>query len=183
MGADVSGDERARELRAPAARVRSQQPRAPLVAGLTAMASLIGNARFARALAPGGGIMPSGAVHPVVEDAIRSRAGRGNRLDSAVAALAGDALGSLDHVRVHHDATADSLSRAVSARAFTVRNDVFFAAGQYRPHAADGRRLIAHELTHVAQQRGAPAGGTLRVTDPGDAYERHADAVADELER
>ena len=122
-------------------------------------------------------------MHPDVESSIRSRAGRGSRIDSGVAAMAGDTFGALDDVRVHHDATADSLSRAVSARAFTVRNDVFFAAGEYRPHAADGRRLIAHELTHVAQQRGAPAGGELRVTEPGDAHERHADAVADDLNR
>jgi hypothetical protein len=174
-------DDRTREPRAGAPRARTQQARPlPAPAGL---AALIGNARFARALAPGAGITPSGTVHPAVESAIRGRAGRGSRLDSRMATLAGDTFGALDHVRVHHDATADSLSRAVSARAFTVRNDVFFAAGEYRPHAADGQRLIAHELTHVAQQRGAPAGGTLRVTDPGDAYERHADAVADELGR
>ena len=143
-----------------------------------ALASLIGNAQAARALAPGAGILPSGLVAPEVESAIRARSARGNRLDSSVAALAGDTFGALDQVRVHHDATADRLSRAVSARAFTVRNDVFFAAGQYRPHADDGRRLIAHELTHVAQQRGAPTGGPLRVTEPGDAHERDADAVA-----
>jgi hypothetical protein len=176
-------DARTRELRAGALRPRSQQPRPSRLTAPAELAALIGNARFARALAPGAGITPSGAVHPAVENAIRGRAGRGSRLDSAISELAGDTFGPLDHVRVHHDATADSLSRAVSARAFTVRNDVFFAAGEYRPHAADGRRLIAHELTHVAQQRGAPAGGTLRVTDPGDAYERHADAVADELGR
>ena len=143
-----------------------------------ALASLIGNAQAARALAPGAGILPSGVVAPEVESTIRARSSRGNRLDGSVAALAGDRFGALDDVRVHHDATADRLSRAVSARAFTVRNDVCFAAGQYRPHADDGRQLIAHELTHVAQQRGAPAGGPLRVTEPGDAYERDADAVA-----
>ena len=148
-----------------------------------ALASLIGNARAARALAPGAGILPSGLVAPEVETAIRARSARGNRLDSSVAALAGDTFGALDDVRVHHDATADTLSRAVSARAFTVRNDVFFAAGEYRPQADDGRRLIAHELTHVAQQRGAPASGPLRVTDPGDAYERDADAVAGDFGR
>jgi hypothetical protein len=172
-------DDRTRAGRPPAP---APAPRRPESA-LPGLGSLIGNARFARALGAGAGILPTGAVHPDVESEIRSRAGRGSRIDSGVAAMAGGAFGSLDDVRVHHDATADSLSRAVSARAFTVRNDVFFAAGEYRPHAADGRRLIAHELTHVAQQRGAPSGGELRVTEPGDAHERHADAVADELNR
>lgn len=175
----VDRDERVRE--APPA-VPAPRRRRPETA-FTGLASLIGNAQFARALAPGAGILPTGVVRPEVESEIRGRAGRGSRIDGAVAAMAGDTFGALDAVRVHHDATADALSRAVSARAFTVRNDVFFAAGEYRPHAAEGRRLIAHELTHVAQQRGAPTGGELRVTEPGDTHERHADAVADELNR
>jgi hypothetical protein len=172
MGSDLTHAEHARERAAAEPRRKARPP---------ALGSLIGNARAARALAPGAGILPSGLVAPEVESAIRDRSARGNRLDGSVAALAGDTFGALDHVRVHHDATADTLSRAVSARAFTVRNDVFFAAGEYRPHADDGRKLIAHELTHVAQQRGAPAAGPLRVTEPGDAYERDADAVAGEF--
>jgi hypothetical protein len=42
-------------------------------------------------------------------------------------------------------------------------------------------RLLAHELAHVVQQRGAPSSGPLTVSNPGDALETEADAVADEL--
>jgi hypothetical protein len=61
-------------------------------------------------------------------------------------------------VRVHTDAEADAAARGVSARAFAFQEHLVFAAGQYTPETAGGRGLLAHELTHVLQQRqGAPA--------------------------
>ncbi len=86
-------------------------------------------------------------------------------------------------MRVHDGPAADDLTRSVAARAFAVGSDVFFSEGQHRPGTTDGDRLMAHELTHVAQQRGAPAGGPLTVSQPGDALEREADEAADELAR
>ena len=74
--------------------------------------------------------------------------------------------------------TANALTRSVSARAFTTGADVYFAGGEYRPGSSEGDRLLAHELTHVVQQRGAPASGPLQVSQPGDALEVEADAVA-----
>ena len=85
-------------------------------------------------------------------------------------------------MRVHTDSTADALARSVSARAFTTGTDVYFAAGQYQPGTGDGDSLLAHELTHVTQQRGAPASGPLTVSEPGDAMETEADAVAHGLD-
>lgn len=55
-------------------------------------------------------------------------------------------------VRVHTDATAAQSARAVKARAYTVGRDIVFGAGQYAPHSQEGKRLLAHELTHVRQQ-------------------------------
>ena len=55
-------------------------------------------------------------------------------------------------VRVHNDSQADSLAQRISARAFTLGNDIFFARSQYQPESASGQRLLAHELTHVVQQ-------------------------------
>jgi hypothetical protein len=55
-------------------------------------------------------------------------------------------------VRVHADATAAESARAVNARAYTVGHDLVFGAGQYAPETSEGRRLVAHELTHVVQQ-------------------------------
>ena len=49
------------------------------------------------------------------------------------------------------------------------------------PDTSDGDKLIAHELAHVVQQRGAPTSGPLTVSNPGDAMENEADAVADKI--
>src|SRR5215213_2938133 len=58
------------------------------------------------------------------------------------------------HVRVHSDGQAAAAARAVHARAFTVGSTIVFGQGEYSPHTAGGQRLLAHELTHVMQQRG-----------------------------
>lgn len=60
-------------------------------------------------------------------------------------------------VRVHTDEKAAEASRSIRARAFTHGRDIAFASGEYAPHTREGRRLIAHELTHVVQQ--GEAGG------------------------
>lgn len=57
-------------------------------------------------------------------------------------------------VRVHSGAAAERSARDVSARAYTSGNSIVFADGQYAPETGSGRRLIAHELTHVVQQGG-----------------------------
>lgn len=61
------------------------------------------------------------------------------------------------HVRIHTGGPADSAARSVGALAFTRGHNIVFRAGQYRPRSEAGRRLLAHELTHVVQQ-GAAAG-------------------------
>jgi Domain of unknown function (DUF4157) len=62
-------------------------------------------------------------------------------------------------VRVHRDARASALSEGLGARAFTVGRDMFFGQGEFEPQTESGRRLIAHELAHVVQQRAsAPFG-------------------------
>jgi hypothetical protein len=70
---------------------------------------------------------------------------------------ASSAMPSTDfgRVRIHADARAADSARAVNALAYTVGRDIVFGAGQYAPGTAQGRRLLAHELTHVLQQRGA----------------------------
>ncbi len=60
-------------------------------------------------------------------------------------------------VRVHSGAAAEQSARQVNASAYTMGQNVVFGAGQYAPGTHDGRRLIAHELTHVVQQSGADA--------------------------
>jgi hypothetical protein len=70
----------------------------------------------------------------------------------------------------------------VNANAYTVGQDVVFGAGQYAPGSTRGAHLLAHELTHVVQQRGAIA---LSPVDPistlHDESEIEADRVADRV--
>jgi hypothetical protein len=147
------------------------------------LASEVGNRAFGALIArEGAGIMPDGTVHPDVQATIAGARGGGGALDARTRERFSGGLGdSLSDVRVHADAGADALARSVSARAFTTGSDVFFASGEYRPGTGDGDRLLAHELTHVVQQRGAPTTGPLTVSEPGDAQETEADAVAHEL--
>jgi hypothetical protein len=164
-----------------AADARRASPRGHTGA-LRSVASNIGNAAFARFAEPGSGLLPGGRVHPDVEAAIASARGRGGALNAAVRERVGAALDDpLADVRVHADGNADALARSVSARAFTTGADIFFARGEYRPATASGDALLAHELTHVVQQRGSPQAGPFTVTDPRGALEAEADATAREL--
>lgn len=58
-------------------------------------------------------------------------------------------------VRVHTNSRAVQMNRELSAQAFTHGRDIYFGAGKYNPRSSDGKRLLAHELTHVVQQAGA----------------------------
>jgi hypothetical protein len=57
-------------------------------------------------------------------------------------------------VRILDGERAAESAGALDARAFTRGNDIVFAAGEYRPESKEGRKLIAHELSHVVQQQG-----------------------------
>ena len=66
-------------------------------------------------------------------------------------------------VRIHADARAHEAARSVNAEAFTLGQNVVFEAGRYAPHSDSGRRLLAHELTHVVQQSGGLSNSQLKV--------------------
>lgn len=77
----------------------------------------------------------------------------GKPLDAAARSFFEPRFGHrFDHVRVHTDTRAAESARTMSALAYTVGRDIVFGAGQYAPDTATGRRLLAHELTHVVQQ-------------------------------
>lgn len=77
----------------------------------------------------------------------------GQALGNDVRAFLQPRLGAdLSNVRVHADEGAAGLSNQLSSRAFTYRNHVFFGRNQYQPGTAEGRHLLAHELTHTIQQ-------------------------------
>lgn len=82
-------------------------------------------------------------------------------------------------VRVHTDAAAHDSAKSVGAHAYTVGSNVVFQRDAYDPSSLAGRTTLAHELTHVVQQRsgpvdGTPTGGGVSVSDPGDRFERAA---------
>jgi hypothetical protein len=84
-------------------------------------------------------------------------------------------------VRVHSDGRAALSAQAIGATAYTVGNHIALDAGCHRPGAPQWVHLVAHELTHVVQQRGLDHRLGLVVGDPGDASEREADSVASSL--
>lgn len=69
-------------------------------------------------------------------------------------------------VRVHADDKAATSARAIGANAYTAGTDIVFGAGRFAPHTGEGRRLLAHELAHVAQGAGTADGVVRRHTDP-----------------
>jgi hypothetical protein len=111
----------------------------------------------------------------------------GQPLDNGTrATMEGHYLHDFSSVRVHSGRSADRAAQETGSAAFTTGNHLVFRAGQYSPATPDGRRILAHELAHVVQQRsgpvaGAPAGGGLLVSHPDDAFERAADSAAARL--
>lgn len=96
---------------------------------------------------------------PSSEFAIESLRGGGQPLPESTRSFFEPRFGhDFSRVRVHHDARAAESARAINARAYTRGRDIVFGAGQYAPGTSSGQRLLAHELTHVIQQRGAAAG-------------------------
>ena len=86
---------------------------------------------------------------------------------------------SFQDVRVHAGGQAGESARAVNALAYTVGLNIVFAPGHYNPSSAEGQKLIAHELGHVAQQRGSVAGGSLPIGPSHSSAEAEADRAAD----
>ena len=80
---------------------------------------------------------------------------------------------ALSSVRIHSDEHAAQAAHALGSRAFTVGNDVYFGKDRFDPGSREGRRLLAHELTHVVQQSKGRAGGRAiqRDTNPDDVPE------------
>ncbi len=102
--------------------------------------------------------------------AARVAAASGRPLDPPLRSEMGRHFGhDFSHVRVHTDASAGRAAQDAGARAFTVGADIVFGAGQFAPATQVGRRLIAHELAHVVQQRGGDTAAGPPGAAPGSA--------------
>ena len=128
--------------------------------------------------APIGGAAPRiqrAAGQPIGETATapasvdHALASAGNPLEPALRQEMEQRFGrDFSRVRVHAGSAADQSARDVNARAYTVGHSLVFGAGEFNPDTRQGRRLLAHELTHVAQQSGAEANVVRRQTDFDD---------------
>ncbi|MCI0337073.1 MAG: DUF4157 domain-containing protein [Acidobacteria bacterium] len=88
-----------------------------------------------------------------VENYVNSIRGSGQPLSQPVRAYLEPRFGyDFSEVRVHTDSRAAESARKVNAQAYTVGRDIVFGARQYDPETDQGRRLLAHELTHTLQQ-------------------------------
>ena len=97
-------------------------------------------------------------ANPDLESGIQALKGGGQPVPKSVRASFETHFGrDFGNVRIHTDTKAVDLARDLSAQAFTVGRDVVFGAEQYAPSTSVGKRLLAHELTHVAQQLGDQA--------------------------
>jgi len=116
-------------------------------------------------------------VHDVI-------ASKGSPLDPGTRReMEGTVGADLGDVEVHTDARAADSARSVQAHAYTVGNHVVFGEGRYQPETAEGKHTLAHELTHVVQQRQGPVDGTaaeggIKVSHPNDRFEQEAESVA-----
>ncbi|MDJ1175254.1 eCIS core domain-containing protein [Roseofilum capinflatum] len=91
-----------------------------------------------------------------VEKRIQLKRGKGQPLPDRTRSFMEDRFGNdFSQVRVHTDSTAVQLSQDLKAKAFTHGHDIYFNSGQYNPSSTGGKRLLAHELTHTIQQKGA----------------------------
>jgi hypothetical protein len=110
-------------------------------------------------------------VSPALETRLAASRNRGEPLPDKTQAFMESRFGQdFSSVRVHTDADAVQMNRELNAQAFTHGQDVFFGSGKYRPEAGEGKRLLAHELTHVVQQT-------------GDHYDQNANQVSNAIMR
>lgn len=121
----------------------------------------------------------------LVKDVVGS--GGGSPLDRDTRGFMESRLGAdFSDVRVHTDGKATESARSVQAYAYTVGNDVVFQSDKFAPDSDSGQRMLAHELTHVVQQRsgpvaGTPAPGGIQISNPSDSFEQAAESSADHV--
>jgi hypothetical protein len=129
----------------------------------------------ARAGAPRGDVARNGEDAAAVRQELRAREGRGTPLDAGVRSRLEPRFGaSFAAIRIHLDAGAVRLTRLLHAQAFTRGRDIYFNAGRFDTGSAEGRRLLAHELTHTVQQGAVPAAA------PPEPHRGHTGCKEDE---
>lgn len=154
-------------------------------ASLLHLQRMAGNASVVQMLAEEGAIATAEEERSPVHDVIGK--GGGSALDEGTRSTMESKFGQdFGDVRIHTDAKASASAEAVGANAYTVGNEMVFRSGHFDASSPTGQRTLAHELSHVVQQRSGPVDGTeaaggIRLSDPSDRFERAADATADQV--
>ena len=121
----------------------------------------------------------SATVPPIVHEVLSTP---GQSLDAETLEFMEPRLGhQLSEVRIHIDSKAAESAKRVHASAYTVGNNVVFGAGQYAPGTLQGKKLLAHELTHVVQQSASTASRSLRMDSNDSPAEREAHDVSNRI--
>lgn len=90
-----------------------------------------------------------------LESQLSGSKGGGSPLSNEVRSFMEPRFGTdFSQVKVHTDTTAVQMSQSIQAQAFTHGSDIYFNSGKYSPATNEGKSLLAHELTHVVQQKG-----------------------------
>ncbi|WP_449435554.1 eCIS core domain-containing protein [Pedobacter steynii] len=90
-----------------------------------------------------------------VSDQIEASRGAGTQMDGDTQSFMESRFGTgFSDVNIHVGTDASQLSNSLNAKAFTVGKDIYFNENMYHPNSAEGRHLLAHELTHTIQQNG-----------------------------
>lgn len=101
--------------------------------------------------APSGGLPAPDNIH----QQLQANAGRGQALPEKTQGEMEAVFGrDFSEVNIHTNEQAVQMNREIGAQAFTHGQDIYFNSGKYQPESEDGKRLLAHELTHVVQQGG-----------------------------
>lgn len=112
-------------------------------------------------------------------DRLLGRQQIGRPLEPNIRAQMEKAFGAdFGEVRIHDDPTAREKAGEISAEAFTHGDDIYLADSASSPATVEGKRLLAHELAHVVQQRRAGGRQSSAVNEPGDRFEADADEAA-----
>lgn len=105
----------------------------------------------------------SASASPDIESSLNSSRGSGESMPYSTRAPMENSFGTdFSGVHIHTDSSAIDMSRNLNAQAFTHGNDIYFNSGKYETNSSDGKRLLAHELTHTIQQGRANGGIALQ---------------------
>lgn len=122
------------------------------------------------------------AVGPQFSHTLQASKGEGRPLPTDARMFMESRFGTdFGQVTIHHDAKAARLSRGLNAQAFTHGHHIYFNEGKFAPHTQAGKRLLAHELTHVIQQTGGtgPAPRMIQRQEEPGVMERASVAMLD----